>query len=58
MDHAYSINMGAIEHLGVPKGTPMHEKAPLNRSSEFTAGMFATVFLDFLRLVTVPKSLR
>jgi hypothetical protein len=58
MDHAYSVNMGSIEHLGVPKGTPMHENAPLNHSADFTTGMFATVFIHFLRLVTAPKSFR
>jgi hypothetical protein len=58
MDHAYSVSLVAIEHFGVPKGTPMHENAPLNHSSAFTTGMFAAVFIHFLRLVTVPKSLR
>jgi hypothetical protein len=58
MDDVYSVNMGAIEHLGVPKGTPMHENAPLNHSSGFTTGMFATVYIHFLGLVPAPKSLR
>jgi hypothetical protein len=47
MDYAHSVNMVAIEHLGVPKGTPMHENAPLNHSSDFTQACLPPYFLIF-----------